>query len=814
MIVLTFAQVTIYSPHIDNITRAPSWRILDRSDPGSGARLMSSSFIFFSEACNPMSGRVANMAQLVQLVKAAQAAGQLPADIPIAGITPRVDQTGCVELNRSVASTTPIARRCWPDVMFYGSMVAGGQELNSVGAPEATNYIWVVQNLTSPCLRLADDACLDTYGPLGCNAWAIRNIAPAPIIALGNPNDAGTAGTGGGGGGNEADDDDTLAIALGCALGGVALLALATGGVVLWRSARQQTSGPGAQDTSKQDSQAMLLVDAEAAAGVMPAAAASSSAAEPEAGLVDAVRPQQQMAAALPLLGAQPNAAGRHAQVLQRRGSSTGVLSDPSCSPNAAAAEGSAHGSSHPAHFPTAQVRKQQGLAGRTAAAPLTYITSIRHAAVATSGGGDCENAGGVCREEAGGHAVGSQGAAASQAAAHAVNDRADAGSPAGSHCSDAVAAGVGRDVAKPPAGAAAAAPAILASGGVLPPVGASSASAVHTQDVPYCSGTGSTAHTIDVAFVSGSAGGTADNTLHLLPVVRGRGGFGRVYEGMYRGQKVAVKMLIQGNEGAAGNTAALVKTLQQEVDVLGRCSHPNVVRLIAASLDPHQPCLVMELCETSLEALVFNRGGSEDRAAGTETAPPVQLMPLEQVLNVALGICSALSYMHPTIIHRDLKPANVLLNKASSDAPEVKLADFGLARIRATTMPTAEPEAGTAAYLAPECFDVNNAVITHHADLYSLGVCIWAMLTGEQPWRDFSIVAIAFKVCGKGERLPLDHIPWYRCPYKLQQLIMALFDRDPLRRPAAEEAAKQLMLLQQQLRNKQAIKNGYSGRS
>ncbi|KAG2434669.1 hypothetical protein HXX76_007562 [Chlamydomonas incerta] len=257
--------------------------------------------------------------------------------------------------------------------------------------------------------------------------------------------------------------------------------------------------------------------------------------------------------------------------------------------------------------------------------------------------------------------------------------------------------------------------------------------------------------------------------------------------------------MLIQGNEGAAGNTAALVKSMQQEVGVLGRCSHPNAVRRIAACLDPHQPCLVMELCETSLEALGFNRGGGEDRAAGTETAPPVQLMPLEQVLNVALGICSALSYMHPTIIHRDLKPANVLLNKASSDAPEVKLADFGLARIRATTMPTAEPEAGTAAYLAPE-------------DLYSLGVCIWAMLTGEQPWRDFSIVAIAFKVC-KGDRLPLNHIPRHRCPYKLQQLVTTLFDRDPRRRPAAEEAAKRLMLIQQQLRNKQATKNGYSGR-
>ncbi|KAG2423593.1 hypothetical protein HXX76_015231 [Chlamydomonas incerta] len=253
----------------------------------------------------------------------------------------------------------------------------------------------------------------------------------------------------------------------------------------------------------------------------------------------------------------------------------------------------------------------------------------------------------------------------------------------------------------------------------------------------------------------------------------------------------VAVKMLLAGT---AGNTAALTSAMQQEVSVLGRCSHPNVVRLIAACLDPHQPCLVMELCETSLEAAIHHI-----RSGGPAAAAP-HLLQLKQVLNIALGICSALSYMHPTITHRDLKPANVLLNKASSESPEVKLADFGLARIRAATMPTVEPEAGTAAYCAPECFDIHNTVVTHHADLYSLGVCIWAMLTGEQPWQDFSIVAIAYKVCVKGEQLPLHHIPRNRCPYKLQHLVKALFDRDPLRRPAAEEVAKKLMLIQQTL--------------
>ena len=79
---------------------------------------------------------------------------------------------------------------------------------------------------------------------------------------------------------------------------------------------------------------------------------------------------------------------------------------------------------------------------------------------------------------------------------------------------------------------------------------------------------------------------------------------------------------------------------------MLGRCSHPNVVKLLAACLDPRQPCLVMELCETSLEALVFKH---EPGAAPT-------LLPLVTVLTIAIDICNALSYLHPTIIHRDLK--------------------------------------------------------------------------------------------------------------------------------------------------------------
>ncbi len=91
---------------------------------------------------------------------------------------------------------------------------------------------------------------------------------------------------------------------------------------------------------------------------------------------------------------------------------------------------------------------------------------------------------------------------------------------------------------------------------------------------------------------------------LQLLPKALGRGSFGRVVQGTYQGQLVAVKLVAEAH---ATNTLALAKVFAQEVEVLARCCHPNVVRLLAACLTPPRLCLVMELMETSLDKLIHN---------------------------------------------------------------------------------------------------------------------------------------------------------------------------------------------------------------
>ncbi|KXZ44149.1 hypothetical protein GPECTOR_72g596 [Gonium pectorale] len=235
----------------------------------------------------------------------------------------------------------------------------------------------------------------------------------------------------------------------------------------------------------------------------------------------------------------------------------------------------------------------------------------------------------------------------------------------------------------------------------------------------------------------------------------------------------------------ATGPVTTAARKMGQEVEVLARCQHPNVIRLLAASLNGPRPCLVMELMESSLDRMLY--GGEEPR-----------VLPLPTVLHIALQVAQALAYLHPTILHRDLKPGNILVSQIENPKPIVKLADFGLSRLRSHTLVTRCPEVGTAAYMAPETFEVTNHIITDRADVYAFGVILWEMLSGCQPWKGLNLVQVAFTISLLKHRLPMDRLPPERCPPRLLGIIEACWEEDPARRPAAAELVKKLLLLQE----------------
>ncbi|KAG2491543.1 hypothetical protein HYH03_010114 [Edaphochlamys debaryana] len=267
-------------------------------------------------------------------------------------------------------------------------------------------------------------------------------------------------------------------------------------------------------------------------------------------------------------------------------------------------------------------------------------------------------------------------------------------------------------------------------------------------------------------------------------------GGFGRVYAGEMGGQAVAVKLIAEDLGHLHPEDAAhLVRGFEQELEVLARCSHPCIVRVLAACANPPRPCIVMERMETSLERMLHGAPGT--------------LLPLPVVIHIALEVARGLEYLHPTVLHRDLKPGNVLINDPHSPHPVVKISDFGLSRLRQTMLQTMHPEAGTPAYLAPECYDLSAEGITYKTDIYSWGVLVWEALAGYKPWSGMNTVKIAVSIQVHNARLPMPAVgaPGEgidRWPLKLVRLIAECWDRDPLRRPAAAELVKRLLLIQE----------------
>ena len=198
-----------------------------------------------------------------------------------------------------------------------------------------------------------------------------------------------------------------------------------------------------------------------------------------------------------------------------------------------------------------------------------------------------------------------------------------------------------------------------------------------------------------------------------------GRGGMGSVYEAedATSGQVVAVKTLA----AHLGDDTTLRRRFTSEIDALKALRHPGIVRLLAFGEEDDQPYFAMELVPgRSLEQLL--RSGRR--------------FDWRETVSVALEVARALKIAHDQgIIHRDLKPANLLFLDPPGEGVRVKLADFGIARLFGDSSQTmAGTIVGTVEYMAPE--QAAGRPVDHRADLYSLGLVMFSMLTGAPPFR------------------------------------------------------------------------------
>lgn len=272
------------------------------------------------------------------------------------------------------------------------------------------------------------------------------------------------------------------------------------------------------------------------------------------------------------------------------------------------------------------------------------------------------------------------------------------------------------------------------------------------------------------------------------IEAICGHGATGTVYRAVQQGmdRPVAVKVL----RADLVRDPDVVKRFVREARAGAKLSHPNIATVhLVGQTDEQVPFLVMELVDgPSLAALL----------------PAGQPMKLSRIVHIATQIASALSEAHAhDIVHRDLKPENILITERRGEPDIVKVVDFGIAKILATTAPTAAPGEdaisrlgtvfGTPHYIAPE--QASGQTVDGRADLYSLGCILYQMATGHVPFEGQTGLQVLLSQVREPIADPRRVNP--RISDDLATLINALLQKSPARRPqTAEEVAGALQSL------------------
>jgi len=212
-----------------------------------------------------------------------------------------------------------------------------------------------------------------------------------------------------------------------------------------------------------------------------------------------------------------------------------------------------------------------------------------------------------------------------------------------------------------------------------------------------------------------------------------GRGAMGMVYLGKDPkiGRTVAIKTMVLSQEFEGEKLEEVKERFFREAETAGRLNHPNIVTIYDVGEDEDLSYIAMDYLKGS-NLLAYCK--------------PDNLLPAKEVLQVLTKVANALEYAHiHNVVHRDVKPANILYDRETG---VLKVTDFGVACLTDSSKTKTGTILGSPSYMSPE--QLAGMKVDGRSDLFSLGVTLYQMLTGELPFIGESLASLMYKIANE----------------------------------------------------------------
>jgi serine/threonine protein kinase len=263
-----------------------------------------------------------------------------------------------------------------------------------------------------------------------------------------------------------------------------------------------------------------------------------------------------------------------------------------------------------------------------------------------------------------------------------------------------------------------------------------------------------------------------------------GRGSTGRVFlsHDPYYGRDVAIKVYNIESDDDEQKARVTRKMFFNEAQMVGKLQHPNILPIYDAGEENGKYYVVTEHIHGARTLAAYCKPGN--------------LLRIDDVVEIIFKCAKALHYAHARgVVHRDIKPSNVMLTLDN----DVRIIDFGIALVNDSDVSRIEGIAGSPSYMSPE--QVQSAEITSKSDLYSLGACMYELLTGFRPFRANNLSKLLHQIV-YATSAPI-HTLREDIPEDLEQISAIALQKDPDKRHASGlELAGELTRVYQQLRN------------